>query len=217
MGRKLIDLTGQRFGRLTVVSRSENAKNGNSRWACKCSCGNNITTERSSLIQGKTRSCGCYQSDRTKEAHFKHGLRHHKLYHVWAGLKDRCSNSKNKAYNHYGNRGITVCEEWREDYSKFYIWAIENGYAEDLTIDRIDNNKGYTPDNCQWVDMKTQANNKRSNCIITYNNETKTLTQWAEQLDMKFDTLKCRLYKYGWSVERAFTTPVRKRTSKDTS
>ena len=211
---KFSDLTNRKFGRLTVVSRAENDKRGNTRWVCICACGNEVTTKRNSLVSKRTHSCGCYKSERTRERHFKHGLKRHRLYTIWSHMKRRCYNNSTKYYSYYGGRGIDVCEEWRNDFLRFYYWAIENDYAKDLALDRIDNNKGYTPENCRWVDMTTQANNKRNNRHITYRGETKTLAQWARHLGICAAVLRQRLSRYGWAVEKAFTTPLQKRTQK---
>ena len=138
-----------------------------------------------------------------------------RLSNIHQLIKQRCCNPNNRAYAYYGGRGITVCSEWLnteksgvKNYSKGFIsfrdWALSNGYKEGLTIDRIDNNKGYSPDNCQWVSMKTQCNNKRSNHYIMYKGQTKSLAEWCEFLNLNYGKVKQRLNKLNWSVERAF-------------
>lgn len=141
---------------------------------------------------------------------FKHHLRYTRLYRIWNHIKDRCLNPKSDAFKHYGARNISICSEWKQDISIFYKWAIENGYNDNLTIDRIDNNGNYEPSNCRWVDIKTQANNKRNNHLITYNNETHTLAEWGRITNINPITINKRL-SIGWSINKALTTPVRSR------
>lgn len=116
---------------------------------------------------------------------------------------NRCFRTKDKRYKDYGGRGITVCNEWRNSFKAFYAWAIANGYTDELTIDRIDNNGNYEPSNCRWLSLKEQANNRRSNHLVTYDGQTKTITQWSEERNIKKSTLQRRLSKNGWSVKRA--------------
>ena len=158
---KLIDLTGQRFGRLTVVERTGTSKNGNALWACRCDCGNVAVVRGASLKNGITRSCGCLIAESTKDRNTTHGLRKTRLYHVWANMKDRCLNPNTPSYSYYGGRGITICDEWRDDFQAFYDWAMANGHRDDLSIDRIDNDKGYNPDNCRWATHSEQMHNRR--------------------------------------------------------
>ena len=140
--------------------------------------------------------------------HYKHGGKGTKLYEVWCAMKARCNNPKLKVYPHYGGRGITVCEEWLHDFEQFEKWAVANGYKENLSIDRIDNDKGYSPDNCRWATKEQQANNQRTTLTVEYNGVTKTLHEWAKVLEIKPHTLYHRIYKRGWSIERAFTEKV---------
>ena len=120
----------------------------------------------------------------------------------------RCYNKESKAYKYYGNRGIKICNEWLMDRKQFYKWAFENGYTADLTIDRIDVNKGYSPDNCRWVTVKEQNSNKRNNRFLTYKGQTLTFTQWEEKLGLYKGALRDRIDRYGWSVIKALETPV---------
>lgn len=133
----------------------------------------------------------------------KHGKRKTKLYNVWNTMRDRCYNKNNKRYKDYGGRGIAVCDEWRNDFMNFYNWSIQHGYNENLTIDRIDNNKGYSPDNCRWVTRKQQARNRRSNINFTYNGETHCIVEWCELLGLKPKTVYQRIHYYNWSIEKA--------------
>ena len=161
-----IDLTGQRYGRLTVLSKSSTAKDGGTIWLCKCDCGNEITVKSGNLRSGHTLSCGCFMKDRTSETQSTHRQSHKRLYNVWTSMKARCYNPNSKFYKHYGGRGIIICEEWRTDYQAFHDWAMQNGYNPDAplgkcTIDRIDVDGPYAPWNCRWVDMKVQRHNRR--------------------------------------------------------
>lgn len=131
-----------------------------------------------------------------------------RIYSIYKGMKDRCRYKTNDNYERYGGRGIRVCEEWLADYMNFYNWAINNGYKEGLTLDRIDPNKNYEPDNCRWATYKEQANNTRRNNYITYNNKTHTLTEWSEILGIKRSTLSNRIVTKKWDIEKALTTPL---------
>ena len=190
---KFIDLTGKRFGRLTVVERAEN-KNGYRRWKCKCDCGNETVVYSANLSGGKTKSCGCLCSEKKS----KHGLCNTHLYRIWASMKDRCYNTKAQRYEDYGGRGIIICGEWLNSFDVFYNWAISNGYKDGLSIDRINNYGNYTPLNCRWVGVKTQSNNRRTNHFISINGVTHTIAEWAEITGVKYQTIYSRL-RMGWT------------------
>lgn len=143
------------------------------------------------------------------ESKATHGEGNSRLYHAWSAMKQRCSNPNNRKYDSYGGRGITVCDEWANSYLAFKKWAIENGYSDCLTIDRIDNEKGYSPDNCRWITNKDQQRNKRNNRLVTINGETKTLAEWSEISGIGHGVLWQRLFNHGWSYEKALTTPVK--------
>lgn len=181
--RTLEDMVGKRFGRLVVVKRvpSKNL----TKWLCRCDCGNEIEAFGNNLKRGHTISCGCYREDIRPTLAYRHGLKHTRAYRVWEKIKGRCCCPTNPNYQRYGGRGITLCKEWRDDPKKFIEWAYANGYREDAeygecTVDRIDNNKGYSPENCRIVNEKVQANNRRSNRYIEHNGERKTMAQWSD-------------------------------------
>lgn len=132
-----------------------------------------------------------------------------KLTSVYYDMLKRCHDSKNKGYERYGARGIYVCEEWRNDCSNFYKWAKDNGYKKGLTIDRIDNSKGYSPDNCRWTTRKVQTDNRCNTRWVLFNGEKKTLKDWSKTLGISYQVLADRIYRYGWSIEKALTTPVK--------
>lgn len=201
------DITGNRYGRLVAIEKVDNDRNNHKRWLCKCECGNEAIVLENDLVTGKTRSCGCYYKDTRTTSAKTHGGSKTRLFHIWASMRRRCTNENTPDYKYYGKRGITVCEEW-EDYEVFSKWAYENGYADNLSIDRIDVNKGYSPDNCRWADAITQANNTRRNRMISYNGETKSLAMWARQYDLP-QGLVWRRLEDGWPVERTLTTPKR--------
>lgn len=162
------DLTGQRFGRLVVLYRDKPGNDGATRWVCRCDCGNLHTVRAVHLKRGAIVSCGCYRKEIVYPKLKKHGLckleAFHRLYRIWSQMKDRCSNPKASQYHLYGGKGITVCDEWKDHFEIFARWALFHGYADNLTIDRIDSNKNYCPENCQWL---TRADNARKAVKIT--------------------------------------------------
>lgn len=161
--QKIIEsMIGSTFGRLTVIKRAPNYKAGATRWVCKCSCGKEIITYGSNLRTGKTKSCGCLAIDTRKKTPYKHGMANSRLYNIWHGIKNRCELESSTGYRLYGARGIHICEEWKSEFTNFYDWAISHGYTESLELDRIDNDKGYSPDNCRWVTHKENCNNRRN-------------------------------------------------------
>lgn len=172
MGKK-IDLTGQKFGRLFVIGEDGMDKWGNYIWKCKCDCGNTVSVVSNSLRRGLTQSCGCYQYEVQKKVNVTHGKRQSRLYSVWASMKERCLCNSSYAFHYYGERGITICDEWL-DFENFYNWAVSAGYDQsakrgECTLDRIDNDKGYEPCNCRWVSMKEQGNNRRKRGTVSGN------------------------------------------------
>ncbi|MBP5422145.1 MAG: hypothetical protein J6Y78_06880 [Paludibacteraceae bacterium] len=186
MPQQLIDMTGERYGRLVVIRRADhNTENNKPKWLCRCDCGNEIETTRRRLINGMTKSCGCYRREFAREQHSTHGLsktnhKPYRLYGIWAGIKDRCCNPNSKYWRRYGERGITVCPEWINDYVAFHEWSLANGYSDNLTLDRRDNDKGYSPDNCRWVSYSVQENNRGNNILFDIDGQIKTLAQIAK-------------------------------------
>lgn len=204
----LVDLTGQRYGRLLVIEKTQThvTKGGHriAQWLCKCDCGNKTTVPGASLRSGNTRSCGCLQRETAKNTMTTHGRSYDRLHNIWNHMKQRCGNPNDNNYEHYGAEGKTVYKPWADDFQRFYDWAMDNGYQENLTIDRIDNTKGYYPENCRWATKKQQSNNTRRNRLITLNGEAKTMSQWCEEFGIKNTTVYDRL-KRGWDIESALT------------
>jgi len=198
-----IDLTGQRFGRLTVIGEASNkTKGGRPKWRCLCDCGKNTEVESSHLRSGDTQSCGCLSRDMTIARSIMHGKTHTRLFITWNSMRQRCRDKNCKNYPHYGGRGIKVCDEWDKDFTAFETWALSNGYADNLSIDRIDNEGNYEPSNCRWSDRLTQQNNTRKNHFISISEETHTIAEWARIKGLKPNTIHWRL-RMGWKPEDA--------------
>lgn len=179
------DISGMKFGRLTVIdfafTKGEFRKTQRY-WNCICDCGNKVVKTTCQISKGYIQSCGCLQVDYANgnKNNYKHGKRKTRLYTIWINMNSRCSNKNNPNYKNYGGRGISVCDEWKSDFLSFYNWANENGYSKDLSIDRIDNNGVYDPNNCRWATYKTQANNSRQCKFVTIDGETKNIVGWLE-------------------------------------
>lgn len=188
------DLIGQKFGRLTVIKRVENSKNGSTRWLCRCECGNEKIVLSSHLKSHKIQSCGCLFKEKLIQRNLIHGKTNTKIFKVWQGIKNRCFNKNSDKYIYYGGRGISICQEWQE-FLPFYNWAINNGYKDNLTIDHINVNGDYEPSNCRWVTVKEQANNKQNTVYITYNGETHTIPEWSRITKINKRTLYTRYYR----------------------
>lgn len=201
---RLIDLTGERYGKLVVIKRVENDKNGASMWECQCDCGNKKIVRGNSLKRGNTKSCGCLV---VKPPNTKHGESGTPLYRKWISILRRCESPKCPYYKDYGGRGITVCEEWH-DFLMFKKWVEETQQNKDFTIDRIDNDKGYSPDNCRWASKKVQANNRRSNILFEYKGDIHNLEEWSKILNFDYKRVHSRMYKLGWSFEKSISVPV---------
>ena len=200
------NLIGKQFNSFTVVGEASHKIRTDGKkvrqWRCVCECGNERLLNRRELITGKRKSCGCKHSFYAAQSNTRHGDSHTRLHNIWSGMIERCHCPTEYHYKWYGGRGISVCKAWKESYETFREWALANGYTENLTIDRIDNDGDYCPGNCRWVDMKTQANNTRRNHFITAYGKTKTLTQWSEEAGVSASTIRKRL-KLGWDAESA--------------
>lgn len=197
-GNRRLKLDGKKFGRLTVLKfydiRTRKGNKKESRWLCKCDCGNETVVVGSSLKSGKTQSCGCLNKETTKAASITHGLSHEKLYFVWKAMIARCENKEHPSYKDYGGRGISVCKEWHS-IETFVNWSKENGHKEGLELDRINNNGNYEPTNCRFTTRKKQTRNTRRNINVTIGEQTKTLTEWAEIYSLKRNTMQYRYYR----------------------
>lgn len=210
-----IDLTGKKFNSLTVLERYGNDSQGSVTWKCKCDCGNETITTSRNLTSGHTKHCKVCGVKASSNAKIKHNMTDTRLYQIWLNMKRRCDNRKTDSYKLYGERGIKVCEEWKNSFEAFAEWSFQNGYSEekaarDCSIDRKNNNKGYEPSNCRWISQKEQARNRRNNHIIEYMGEKKTLKEWAEVLGINYGTLASRINRYNWSIKKAFETPIGK-------
>lgn len=188
-----VNLEGKRFGRLTVIGYSH-LVGSKVYWKCLCECGNEKLVRGDHLRGCKIESCGCLHKDTVSKQFTTHGKSDTRLFSIWSGIKNRCFNNNEPAYKDYGARGIIVCDEWLE-FEVFHEWAANNGYSDDLTIDRIDNDGNYEPSNCKWSTMTEQSRNRRSNVKVTIDGETKTLTEWAEVSGLTFRTMRKRYAK----------------------
>lgn len=193
---KGIDLTGRRYGRLTVIGEAAKLPgNSNRRWLCRCECGKEAVVFGANLQSGHTTSCGCYRSIFDIAMNTTHGKTYDRLYRLWSHMKERCNNPQSRYFHRYGARGIKVCPEWADDFQAFYDWAMSHGYADNLTIDRIDNDGDYTPENCRWATKKIQNNNTSKNVTYTVNGITRTQRGWEEALALPRGKL--------WKIKRA--------------
>ena len=206
---KPVDLVGQKINRLTVVRRVENSSGRRARFECRCDCGNTVVVIGGLLRNEHTKSCGCLQKERVATLNRTHGESKTRIYRIWANMRARCNNPNLPEYEGYGGRGITVCQEWNDSFELFREWAMANGYEDNLSIDRIDVNGNYCPENCRWTTQKEQCNNKRNNHLLTHNGETLTISEWAQRLNVNYFSLHDRITKLGWSAEKALTTPIK--------
>lgn len=202
------DISNMRFGRLVAIKPVGKDKYHQTLWLCKCDCGKECTTNTNRLCQGKTKSCGCLKNEGNN---LKHGMCYTRLNGIYRKMKQRCYWKNAPCYKNYGGRGITVCDEWlgKDGFKNFMEWSLNNGYADDLTIDRANNDKGYSPQNCRWVDRKTQGRNTRRNHLLSINGETKTMAEWSEKVGIPYSVIIQRINKLGWCAEDAVTKEVR--------
>ena len=207
VNRSFKNLKGQVFGRLTVINPHHKTRLG-TYWNCKCSCGNNCIVLTTKLSNGNTTSCGCRKSEiknDIKNLNKSHEKSKTRLYKIYSGMKARCYRKSCPNYIRYGERGIKICQEWLDDFMNFYNWAMKNGYDEQLTLDRIDVNGNYCPENCRWATAKEQANNTRSTVFLTYNGETKPASEWSKITGISQGTIVRRKTSYGWTDEECLT------------
>ena len=206
----MIDMIGQKFGRLTVI-KYDHSVGRRHYWLCKCECGKEKIIRRGHLLSGGTISCGCYNKEKSKKIGMKHGLwsRNKRLYKSWNSMIQRCDNKKNPHYKDYGGRGICVLKEWYNP-SVFEKWAIKNGYKDDLTIDRINVNGNYCPENCRWVTQQEQCKNKRNNRFITIDGVTKCLKDWIDFFKISKNCFRHRISK-GFDEVTALKMPLKRR------
>lgn len=195
MGRRE-DLTGMSFGMLTVVGYSHSDRKWNSFWSCKCSCGGTRTARMDRLKALLINNCGCVRAKTLKSTA---AIKHKRIHRIWRGMKERCGNENAVDFSSYGAVGISVCDEWL-DFDRFLEWSLANGYNDNLTIDRIDNGKGYSPSNCRWATYIQQANNRTNNVVIEYYGERLSVSQWAKIFGISTSTIYMRRHK-GWTDE----------------
>ena len=210
-----MDLTGKKFNRWNVLSRADDYIDSSGRvyhtWLCQCSCEKQTlrVVLGKNLLRGTSNSCGCLAAEAASKNFSTHKMSNTRLYGIWSNMRKRCLNQNDSAYKNYGGRGISICSEW-EDFACFMEWALTHGYNDTLTIDRIDNNKGYAPENCRWVNYKTQANNTRNNVNITIDGVTHTASEWGDITGVPSYEILFRMH-HGWSPERAVKTPLMKK------
>lgn len=201
------DLTGMKFGRLTVIG-VHGCGERKIQYVCQCDCGGVKVTRADALKSGGCKSCGCLKKEQDRinlTANHSHKMSGSRIYSIWDGMKGRCYNKNNARYFDYGGRGIIVCDEWKNSFEKFYNWAIKNGYKENLTIDRINNDGNYEPKNCKWSTNEEQCNNRRSNIRIKIGNSTKTLKQWCDIFELDYKKIHRRYERNNYeSIDRLF-------------
>lgn len=202
--KRIVVKPGEKYNMLTFIRYTGCKRNGSEIWECRCDCGKTTYIKKTFVTSGHTKSCGCQKH----KGYPKHGKCETRIYNTHQKMKQRCYKEYEKEYHNYGGRGITVCDEWlgEDGFINFYNWAMANGYQDNLTLDRIDVNGNYEPDNCRWVDMVVQQNNRRNNYYITYKGKTKTLAEWSRELGISENALDNRLKK--WNIDDAFNTPV---------
>lgn len=212
--RKTFDLTGRVFGRLRVISKVEKDKK-HSYWLCRCTCGNTTISRADGLLSGRIKSCGCYRREiltpAAVEANTVHGMRNTRLYDIWCLMRSRCNNPRNNRFSIYGGRGIKVCKEW-DDFRNFAAWALNNGYRDDLTIERIDVNGNYGPSNCKWVPRKQQSRNRRNTVYIIKDGKRQPLVKFLEDIGRKdlYSKVMWRVYEQKLSVDQALVKALQR-------
>jgi len=206
--RERFDLTGVSFGRWTVVRRADHTNIHKQRlWVCRCACGRESLITSGALRNGMSKSCGCLRNDTTRIRSTKHGLVDSGAYRSWCAAKGRCFNPNNPYAACYSERGLTMDPRWRDDFMAFY--ADMGPRPKGMSLDRRDNAGPYSPENCQWAPPLVQANNKRNNLLLEWRGQTKPIAQWSAELGLSKGAVYQRIHTKGWTIERAFTQPVR--------
>jgi hypothetical protein len=205
--RRTKDLAGQRFGRLLVLGFIGRNKHGQAMWLCKCDCGEHFATLGASLLRGRTQSCSCLSRDIIIQRNFRHGLSHTPEHIAWTHIIARCENPNEIGYKDYGGRGIAMCERWRQSFKNF-LEDMGPKPGPEYSVERIDNEKGYSPKNCKWATPTEQSNNKRNNNFLEYNGERLTMAEWARKIGMAYGTFQMRV-KLGWPMEKILTVPIK--------
>lgn len=205
MGAKLNIKPGDKFSRLTIVREVEKRKKARF-FLCKCDCGTEKVIRMVQLTSGQTKSCGCFKREHLISMIYKNGLSRTKLYKVWTSMKQRCMNPKCDVYMYYGERGVLIYKDWLE-FENFYNWAVGNGYEEGLTIERIDVNSNYEPNNCTWIPQSEQSSNTRRNRLISYNGKKQNIAQWVKETGLSYNCIRSRL-KRGWDIKKTLTEPI---------
>lgn len=217
---------GDKYGRLTVIEYAGTNKYRSALWKCVCECGKETIVRGTELRGGHVRSCGCFQREVASKAvrdyntspdyrppdNTKHGKRHSRLYGIWCNMKQRCYNPNSDRYKYYGGKGVTICDEWLHDFSPFHEWAVSNGYADNLSIDRIDVNGPYSPTNCRWTNQTEQVANRTNTVRIEYHGVTKPLAEWCRELGVNYKTAHAKL-KNGETPEMIFGGTKERRPS----
>lgn len=215
------------FGRLSVIGYAGNNKHRSAMWLCQCRCGNVVKVKGAQLRRGRTKSCGCLQRDTASKlakeynssqnykspSHLIHGGAKTRIYGIWNKMKQRCGNPNYEHFERYGGRGITVCAEWMNDFEAFRDWSMANGYSDSKSIDRIDNDKGYSQDNCRWVSTQQQVRNRSVTVSLDHNGQVKTLKEWADEYGINYKLAHER-YRKGWEFEKIFQ-PVQKKSKEE--
>ncbi len=203
---KCPDLIGFRSGKLTVIKKLKGNKHKEMEWLCLCDCGNEHISSSNRLTRHITTCCKSCAMEKISHSNRTHGCEPRRLYGIYTNMKTRCYNSNYVLFSRYGGRGISICDEWLKSYESFRDWAFNNGYSERLTIERVDNDGNYCPENCKWVDRTAQANNRHTNRILTLNGESDTMANWSRRLNIPYHIIQGRLEK-NWDDEKALTTP----------